>query len=170
MVLKTQSQSLQWSDTDVMLSITHLSLLNFCLELLYAFAFWNVFCILKSKVIYASFLPDSLITWRGWGEMGRAVTQLFHFTKGWEKYCLCKRKISREKSISRHIMLINSQEEMWPLIAYETLQSSSPFETAPNVAAKHFLRSPVCDQPPRLSISSVTWKWKQPGSENAPKS
>lgn len=36
MVLKTQSQGLQRSDTDVMLSITHLSLLNFCLVLLYA--------------------------------------------------------------------------------------------------------------------------------------
>lgn len=157
-MLKTQSQSLQWSNTDGMLSITHLSLLNFCLVLLNA-VFWNVFLILKSKVIYPSFLPDSLITpWRGWGEMGTAVTQLFHFTKWQEKYCLCRRKISREKSISRLILLINSQEEMWPLIAYETLQSSSPFETAPKVAAKHFLRSPVWDQLPRLSISSVTWE------------
>lgn len=150
-MLKTQSQGLQWSDTAVTLSITHLSLLNFCLVLLYA-AFWNVFCSLKSKVIYPSFLPDSLITPRG------AVTQLFHFTKWREKYCLCKRQISAEKSISRHVMLINSQEEMWPLIANKTLQSSSPFEKAPKVAAKHFLRSPVWDQPPSLNISSVTWE------------
>lgn len=37
-------------------------------------------------------------------------------------------------------MLISSREELWPVIAYKTLKSSSAFGVVPKVAAKHFLR------------------------------
>lgn len=55
-------------------------------------------------------------------------------------------------------MLINSQEELWPLIACETLKSNFPFGAVPKVAGKHFPRTTGVRPASSLNISSATWE------------